>query len=974
MTTNRPGGFSGTPFPQSNQFNFNNPLMSNPLAQMGLQAFGSMIHGGSPGQFNPGMPLSDQMQGNQFNANQLRAMQEAGRLDRPHLTRMLTNMIAQSGNGGVSVSQQQAAERAGRIVEMITTNAAMISPELVDQIGGVNGLAVNLARGVSEGLRYSATPHDAGAFSTELHQQLYGANSAGNLRDMNGLGGNMAGQLFEELSRRGLLRSQSERDMAMQLMNRQTANGQTVGSRLQNETMQQIIASDPSLQTYVRGADVARAAEQVQNWSGAVASVRDLLQAHNRPAANMTEIFNLIEDLTQGAGTNMNPGHVQMMIRRAHQLSRNVPGGLDRYINLLRQGGRSAQEAGLDRSFGASTAAMSMAFGNAFAQRAGRQGPGGLTRDDAESLDMQLRHAAAASPMANMLGAVMALKTAGKITAGSPADQIATAVANRDMTRLSELVINLRQPQLRQLLEESGVSPALAGQYLRATDANQAFVQAHGIDNLVRQLQGQGDIARLMRSGLQSGMGGVLREAGLNRSEITMAQRLASEAARQALMGMDGELLSSTEPEMVHRKSGIVAEAIGSALPPDLHARIGDAKIGDLALAAIRGLEGSIQRNPGLRRFRNLAGVVSMHSGEVVAQANEEVRRASAEARIADLTSGLGQVPMAARLFQTIATAGPDTNLREVISQVLGGVPQPQIIAALEPIMSEMRADRNTLLHGHDDAAATRLRNNSAAAATIFSQLALSQADRESTPPRPGEPGFVGPVAGAVEGPSVGSRIGGALSSAIRDTVPGAASTMWLWNKMFSGEAPMAASSAGSFSGGDLAAFQQRDMAVRAQEESHFAAAGPHAAGPPQYNLQTGPDGRHYATSGHVPMDVSSVRGDPDATIRKMRQIQRAALGTGATSANDVAVANRAMQLQQRAALQGGDVPMQASSTPMMMSPTRTNAITLGDMTARQEGGGVLRVVGELKIKDDMTAEIDAVPNRLGSPSSVSSL
>ncbi len=98
----------------------------------------------------------------------------------------------------------------------------------------------------------------------------------------------------------------------------------------------------------------------------------------------------------------------------------------------------------------------------------------------------------------------------------------------------------------------------------------------------------------------------------------------------------------------------------------------------------------------------------------------------------------------------------------------------------------------------------------------------------------------------------------------------------------------------------EIRELQQRDRSVRAHEQAHKAAAGPHA-GPVSYSYTTGPDGRRYAVSGEVPIDVSPVEGDPQATIDKMQQVRRAALSPAEPSDADRQVAARAQELERAA-------------------------------------------------------------------------
>lgn len=94
---------------------------------------------------------------------------------------------------------------------------------------------------------------------------------------------------------------------------------------------------------------------------------------------------------------------------------------------------------------------------------------------------------------------------------------------------------------------------------------------------------------------------------------------------------------------------------------------------------------------------------------------------------------------------------------------------------------------------------------------------------------------------------------------------------------------------------------RQRDAQVRRHEQAHLVAAGQHAMGGAQYTYQVGPDGRRYAVGGEVQVDVAPVEGDPEATLRKAQQLQRAALAPMDPSAADRNVASVAAQMAQEA-------------------------------------------------------------------------
>ena len=91
-----------------------------------------------------------------------------------------------------------------------------------------------------------------------------------------------------------------------------------------------------------------------------------------------------------------------------------------------------------------------------------------------------------------------------------------------------------------------------------------------------------------------------------------------------------------------------------------------------------------------------------------------------------------------------------------------------------------------------------------------------------------------------------------------------------------------------------------RDQEVRTHEQAHVAAGGQYIRGGISYDYQKGPDGRSYAVGGHVDIDLSE-EDSPEATITKMRQVQRAALAPAEPSGADRAVASAAASKEQQA-------------------------------------------------------------------------
>ena len=99
----------------------------------------------------------------------------------------------------------------------------------------------------------------------------------------------------------------------------------------------------------------------------------------------------------------------------------------------------------------------------------------------------------------------------------------------------------------------------------------------------------------------------------------------------------------------------------------------------------------------------------------------------------------------------------------------------------------------------------------------------------------------------------------------------------------------------------------KRDREVRAHEQAHASVGGAYASSP-RFQYERGPNGVRYAVSGHVNIDVSTVPGDPQATLAKMLVVQRAALAPVGPSNADRAVAARAARQAAEARSQGASV------------------------------------------------------------------
>ena len=97
----------------------------------------------------------------------------------------------------------------------------------------------------------------------------------------------------------------------------------------------------------------------------------------------------------------------------------------------------------------------------------------------------------------------------------------------------------------------------------------------------------------------------------------------------------------------------------------------------------------------------------------------------------------------------------------------------------------------------------------------------------------------------------------------------------------------------------EVARLKITEQRIRAHEAAHMSAGGAFAGGV-TYVYSKGPDGKMYITGGEVPIQAPEGK-TPEETIKNMEVVRRAALAPADPSAQDLAVAAAAMQIESRA-------------------------------------------------------------------------
>ncbi|WP_343351150.1 putative metalloprotease CJM1_0395 family protein [Pseudomonas sediminis] len=127
----------------------------------------------------------------------------------------------------------------------------------------------------------------------------------------------------------------------------------------------------------------------------------------------------------------------------------------------------------------------------------------------------------------------------------------------------------------------------------------------------------------------------------------------------------------------------------------------------------------------------------------------------------------------------------------------------------------------------------------------------------------------------------------------------------------------------------------QRDREVRTHEQAHAAVGGQYA-GAPTYSFKRGPDGQRYAVSGEVSIDTAPVPNDPEATLRKMEIVLRAALAPIEPSPQDLRVAALAQAQAAQARVELAELRRDEASNTVEERKARDDAGSADEQPAEQ--------------------------------------
>lgn len=591
-----------------------------------------------PSQFSPVQNFYDQLQQQQYHAQQNQAATVAAKRDVGSMQRTFAGMMRMTTGKPLTIQQQrQTFEMAQQVEPILPFVSMVLGPETSDMLMGSRGSATEMSRSIHRGLRASRDPvtgsfgvagRSAGLIANEVFEELYGTRERAKL--MGGLGAGRAGQLFEELNVRGMiptasaympieerLRSisrrtytdQQERRMAEAMLSARGTpiNEDTIAAaRGDMQKTQQLIkqtvekgeridvgalASMPGAQEMLTQADATRISSRLREMSGAVSAMREIFGDAGHPNAPMRELINGLEALTQGGMSSMSPGQLETMVRVTRNLASQSGIGVQGMLGLTAQAGSYGDQLGLDRTLAPFATQGAAAFASAFrdTSRPDIASFGTLSPEQAALLDQKLRQNSMASFVTNSMASIVRMEQEGLVDENSEVAKVARALRAGDASMAPK-----NYEEYKNLMQRSGVDHAFGRSILEDRYMNQEYTRDFGLERLGRGMQAEVDLMPRIRNIFSGGLRQSVGSEGLRTLQdrgIVGEGRAGQEKYRAMMMGASEDaareyLALSDRPE-IYKNPERMNEAMKNIVQQSLTRRVKDAGGTDADVAAL---------------------------------------------------------------------------------------------------------------------------------------------------------------------------------------------------------------------------------------------------------------------------------------------------------------------------------------------------------------------------------------------------
>lgn len=321
------------------------PLASLAINQL-LQPILTGFIGGNyvPAQFSAGGNLYSQMKmGDTLRANS-RAMDMAAQVDQRGIYERIRGTARLMGQP-FGVREQAAAAETASMMSQFVPVAAQMFPDIVDKSFGLRGSATVMAQNMFRGGRYAIDPvtgkrgysaETAADITKGVYNRLYGDNA--DISQMSGITAGRAGQLFDEMQRRGMMPNTTSR-----------ASGMKQIAEQMNTTIAEV-SNMPDLDRKLRELDANKISDKLKGMSKAVSAMQEIFGEMGDPDAPMSQLVGAIETLTQANMQNMDPAKLETMIRTTSATAKAAGIEMPEMFKIMGSTAAYADRAGVNRA------------------------------------------------------------------------------------------------------------------------------------------------------------------------------------------------------------------------------------------------------------------------------------------------------------------------------------------------------------------------------------------------------------------------------------------------------------------------------------------------------------------------------------------------------------------------------------------------------------------------------------------------
>lgn len=647
--------------------------IGNPLAAMAASSFLGQ-NGMYPGQFFPTHNLADLVKADVYRTQQQAAVSKAMATTDVSTWLDTTGGAMRMMGMPFGLQQRAAFRQSYAAAAPMLSMLAQMAPELVDSLHGSRGsaavMAANLFRGGQYRLDSSGLPGMSGesinGLQATIEDQLY--SSPSRIAGMRGVGMGQLGQIFDESSRRGYLPgSIGARSRGAQIK----AISQEEG--IATEALEAMDSAD--FGSKLRSFDSKRISGRLKEMAGAVSAMRELFGSQGQANAPMAQIINALEAMTQNRLASMSGAQVESLVRKTKAVAENTGISIDSLLHLTAQSAAMGDPMGMDRSLAIRIGHSSATFGTGYKNAFGSSFSafGAASPEEVVARETKLRTQAAMSEQARFAGATIRSVEALGVGADTEAGQFAAALRRGDTEFKGQSMFRLlTQSNLQNMMRNSGVNAAglqAFGTAMHDEFGNQEYIEKHGLERMVRKLQGE-ELAN--NSGRIAGEGAV--QQALIASGV--AQPQAAAMARQVGGGLLQAMFNSESPEAIS-----TAANRQKLIEAELTKTMGAAQAAKLAPAVALSFESRMNDQAKFYKYGDFTKMLQSHNKNVLQQGEFTEQMANIDADISQALSPLGKAGPIQRVMDLIQGGKSDEDITAMLGKALGGVDIGQVHA-----------------------------------------------------------------------------------------------------------------------------------------------------------------------------------------------------------------------------------------------------------------------------------------------------